>query len=89
MTEVSEQPASSVLPHRFVGLLSEILDRDVSTDQLSAEMTLADLDIDSFTMMELVAAAEDEYGIHVPDEALQLAATGTLADMARVFERAL
>ncbi|MFE6338948.1 phosphopantetheine-binding protein [Streptomyces sp. NPDC057798] len=57
---------SPALPHHFVSLLQELF--EVTSDQLLPSATFDSLDIDSLALMELLAAAEDEYGL-VPSQA--------------------
>ncbi len=54
--------------------LAEVLDEVAGTpaDKVVAEATfLDDLDIDSLTMVEIVVACEERFGVRIPDEALE------------------
>ena len=71
----------------------EILDRlkhvviervDVEPDQFVPEARLADIGIDSFSLIELVFVAEEEFGIKIPIEGLQVT---TIGDVLAVIER--
>jgi acyl carrier protein len=71
----------------------EILDRlrrvvtervDVDPRQFVPEARLADIGIDSFSLIELVFVAEEEFGIKIPIEGLQVT---TVDDVLNVVER--
>lgn len=71
----------------------EILDRlrrvvtervDVDPHQFVPEARLADIGIDSFSLIELVFVAEEEFGIKIPIEGLQVT---TVDDVLNVVER--
>ncbi|WP_370418380.1 phosphopantetheine-binding protein [Streptomyces sp. QH1-20] len=80
-----DQPA---LPANFITLLTDHLRIPVPAEQLSPEVTLESLDIDSLVLMELVVTAEDVYGIVLPDSALELSPSATLGEAAKVFDDA-
>lgn len=72
---------------------AEILDRlkrvviervDVDPDLFLPEAKLVDIGIDSFSLIELVFVAEEEFGIKIPIEGLQVA---TVSDVLAVVER--
>ena len=53
--------------------LGEILDEvaGVSADQVTPEKTfIDDLDIDSLSMVEIAIAAQDRFGVEIPDDHL-------------------
>ena len=53
--------------------LAEILNEvaDVSADQVSDEKSFTDdLDVDSLSMVEVAMAAEEKFGVKIPDEEL-------------------
>ena len=53
--------------------LGEILDEVVGipADQVTPEKTfIEDLDIDSLSMVEIAVAAQDRFGVEIPDERL-------------------
>jgi acyl carrier protein len=53
--------------------LGEILDEvaGVPADQVTPEKTfIDDLDIDSLSMVEIVVAAQDRFGVEIPDDRL-------------------
>ena len=57
----------------LVGLAS-VLEEVAGTpaDQVKPEAAFeADLDIDSLTMVEVVVACEEKFGVRIPDEALE------------------
>lgn len=56
----------------FTGL-AEILDEvaGIGADQVTPEKSFVDdLDIDSLTMVEIVVAAEERFGVRIPDDAV-------------------
>jgi len=71
----------------------EILDRlrrivservDVNPDHFVPEARLADIGIDSFSLIELVFVAEEEFEIKIPIEGLQVT---TVGDVLAVVQR--
>ncbi|MDX2819754.1 acyl carrier protein [Streptomyces ipomoeae] len=71
------------LPEHLVALVAGQL--GVGPDQFSATTTLQDLGIDSLGLMELVVAAEERFGIVVPEDVLDLAPSATLGEATRLF----
>ncbi len=54
--------------------LGEIIDEiaGVPADEVTAEKTFVDdLDIDSLSMVEIAVAAQDKFGVEIPDEQLK------------------
>ena len=54
--------------------LSEIIDEiaGVPADEVTPEKTFADdLDIDSLSMVEIAVAAQDKFGVEIPDDQLK------------------
>jgi len=54
--------------------LSEIIDEiaGVPADEVTAEKTFVDdLDIDSLSMVEIAVAAQDRFGVEIPDDQLK------------------
>ena len=54
--------------------LSEIIDEiaGVPADEVTADKTFVDdLDIDSLSMVEIAVAAQDKFGVEIPDEQLK------------------
>lgn len=89
MTQSTEPSAEQLaLPDPLVTLLTTHLKVPVSTDELSPATTFEDLGMDSLSLMELVVAAEEEFGIILPEEALNLSPSATLGDAARGFDAA-
>lgn len=64
-------------------ILAEIA--DVNPDDVTDEKAMrADLDVDSLAMIELMLAAEDKFGIHIPDdEARKLTTVGDVIQFVR------
>ncbi|WP_394437374.1 acyl carrier protein [Streptomyces sp. SGAir0957] len=85
MTEPAED---SVLPERLVTLLTDHLKVAVPPEGLAASTTLESLGFDSLALMELLVAAQETYGLALPDHLLDLSATATLGDAARLFDEA-
>jgi acyl carrier protein len=55
---------------RFAQLVQEVT--GISASQVTPPKTFAfDLDVDSLSMVEIATAAEDTFGVHIPDEALK------------------
>jgi acyl carrier protein len=53
--------------------LAEILDEvvGISADRITPETTFAnDLDVDSLSMVEIAIAAQDRFGVEIPDDHL-------------------
>jgi acyl carrier protein len=76
------------LPELLVTLLTKHLKVPVPPDGLSATTTFDDLGMDSLSLMELVAAAEEEFGIILSEETLDLSPSATLGQAARGFQGA-
>ena len=55
---------------RFAAEELATLDSEADLDQLGLDTDLTRLDLDSITILSLVAALEDRYGTRVPDQAL-------------------
>ncbi|MES4887531.1 acyl carrier protein [Streptomyces sp. NPDC096012] len=88
MTQVAEGAAESALPEELVALLIGHLDVRADAGEFSGRTTFESLGLDSLSLMELVVAAEEEYGIVLPENALDLRPSSTLGDAARAFEHA-
>ncbi|MEU5899416.1 MULTISPECIES: acyl carrier protein [Streptomyces] len=90
MTRIDEPSARSAqqseLPAELVALLTDRLDVEVGSDQLSPSTTFESLGLDSLWLMELVVAAEEEFGIVLPEDALDLRPASTLGEAAAAFE---
>ncbi len=69
---------TSLSPADVVTGLAEVLHEVAGTapDAVVPEARFeADLDVDSLTMVEVVVACEERFGIRIPDEALEQMAT--------------
>lgn len=88
MTQAAEPDTERTLPARLVALLTGHLDVEVKPEQLTAETTFESLGMDSLSLMELVVAAEQEFGIVLPEGELDLFPASTLGDAAQAFENA-
>ena len=69
----------------FQRMASEIAEKDFS--HVTEDAAIADLGIDSLSMLELVAAMERELSVTVPDE--QLVGTQTVRQLLELVERRL
>ncbi|CAL9328870.1 phosphopantetheine-binding protein [Streptomyces sp. enrichment culture] len=78
----------STLPEELVTLLTDHLDLKVAPASLTPSASFESLDVDSLALMELVVAAEEEFGIILPEETLDLSPASTLAEAARAFDEA-
>ncbi|MEU1028296.1 phosphopantetheine-binding protein [Streptomyces mirabilis] len=88
MRQAAEGAAESSLPEELVALLTGHLNVKADVDELSDRTTFESLGLDSLSLMELVVAAEEEYGIVLPENALDLRPSSTLGEAARAFEHA-
>ncbi len=69
-------------PYEFIAeVLSEKY--EVARDAISTEATLAELGLDSLTIVELLFDVEDEFGIEIPEER---ATFQTLAEAAALVD---
>jgi acyl carrier protein len=69
--------------------LSEIVDEiaGVPADEVTPDKTFVDdLDIDSLSMVEIAVAAQDKFGVEIPDD--QLKDLKTVQDVINYVERA-
>ncbi|MFC9925077.1 phosphopantetheine-binding protein [Streptomyces sp. NPDC127190] len=82
------QAARGALPEQLVTLLTQHMEVRLEPGDLAPTATFKSLGVDSLSLMELVVAAEDEFGIVLPEDTLDLSPASTLADAARVFEEA-
>ncbi|MEU5589526.1 MULTISPECIES: acyl carrier protein [Streptomyces] len=85
---MTEPVEDFVLPERLVTLLTDHLKVALPPERLSPAMTLESLDFDSLALMELVVAAEETYGLSLPDDLLDLSPASTLEEAARLFDAA-
>lgn len=56
--------------YRFAREQLEVIDPDAALDQLSLDADLTTLELDSVSMLSLVAALEDRYGTRIPEAEL-------------------
>jgi acyl carrier protein len=54
---------------KVIELIAETLDAD--TENLSEDTTFSELQADSFDMLDLASAIEDEFNVEIPDEPLE------------------
>ncbi|WP_327433090.1 acyl carrier protein [Streptomyces sp. NBC_01236] len=88
MTQAAETDTGRALPERLVTLLTAHLDVEVAPEQLTAATTFESLGMDSMSLMELVVAAEQEFGIVLAEGELDLFPASTLGEAARAFDHA-
>jgi len=65
---------TTTAPAELLAGLAEVLEEVAGTpaDKVVPEAAFdADLDIDSLTMVEVVVACEERFGVRIPDEALE------------------
>lgn len=86
MTQAAEGAAETVLPEELVALLTGHLGVKAEAGELSGRTTFESLGLDSLSLMELVVAAEEEYGIVLPENALDLRPSSTLGEAGQAFE---
>ena len=76
--------AATASPEELLAGLAAVLDEVAGTpaDKVVPEASFdKDLDIDSLTMVEVVVACEEKFGVRIPDEALeQLTTVGDAID---------
>jgi acyl carrier protein len=58
----------------------------VNASQVTPDKSLADLDIDSMTMLEVIVALEDRFGLLIPDD--EWPRYSTIGDLVAHLERA-
>ena len=66
--------AATASPEELLAGLASVLDEVAGTpvDKVVPEASFdKDLDIDSLTMVEVVVACEERFGVRIPDEALE------------------
>jgi acyl carrier protein len=56
--------------YRFAREQLAVIDPDAALDRLTLDADLTTLDLDSVTVLSLVAALEDRYGVRVPEAEL-------------------
>lgn len=88
MRQAAEGAAESALPEELVALLTGHLNVKADAGEFSGRTTFESLGLDSLSLMEFVVAAEEEYGIVLPENALDLRPSSTLGEAARAFEHA-
>ncbi len=81
------EDTESPLPEELVSLLTGHFNVSRAAGELSGRTTFESLGLDSMSLMELVVA-EEEYGIVLPENALDLCPSSPLGEAARAFEHA-
>ncbi|MFF1379413.1 acyl carrier protein [Streptomyces sp. NPDC058308] len=69
-----------------MALLTGHLNVQADAGEFSGRTTFESLGLDSLSLMELVVAAEEEYGLVLPENVLDLRPSSTLGEVARAFE---
>jgi acyl carrier protein len=89
VTTQEENPKGTpVTTEEITAGLAEILEEiaDVSPDDVTAEKSFTDdLDVDSLSMVEVVVAAEEKFGVKIPDDEVKNLAT--VGDAVAFIER--
>lgn len=88
MRQAAEGATELDLPEELVALLTGHLNVKADAGEFSGRTTFERLGLDSLSLMELVVAAEEEYGIVLPENSLDLRPSSTLGEAARAFEHA-
>ncbi|MER8041249.1 acyl carrier protein [Streptomyces sp. NPDC094032] len=88
MRQAAEGTAESALPEELVALLTGHLKVTADAGELSGGTTFDSLGMDSLSLMEMVVAAEEEFGIVLPEDALDLRPSSTLGEAALAFAHA-
>ena len=90
MTTQEKNPKGTpVTTEEITAGLAEILEEiaDVSPDDVTAEKSFTDdLDVDSLSMVEVVVAAEEKFGVKIPDDDVQN--LRTVGDAVHYIEKA-
>jgi acyl carrier protein len=86
MRQAADGAAETILPEELVALLTGQLNVKADVGELCEGTTFESLGLDSLSLMELVVAAEEEYGIVLPENVLDLRPSSTLGEAARAFE---
>jgi len=73
----------SLLQTDILQRLKDVVHGKVPVDlaHFSPEARLADIGLDSFSIIELVFLAEEEFGIRIPVEALRVSTVGDVLDV--------
>ncbi|MEV6020314.1 MULTISPECIES: phosphopantetheine-binding protein [unclassified Streptomyces] len=77
MQEISYRFLSELVSYHF----------DIDADRLRPDTTFDDLGMDSLALMELVVVLENETGIVIPDDLVEIGPNATLREIADVVKR--
>ncbi|HEX8054541.1 MAG TPA: acyl carrier protein [Thermoleophilaceae bacterium] len=64
-----------------------VIDPDAAIEAVTLHATIADLDVESMTVMNVVAEIEDDLDVRVPED--ELGMVETVRDLVRLFQRQL
>jgi acyl carrier protein len=64
-----------------------VIDPDATIEAVTIDATIADLDVESMTVMNVVAEIEDDLDVRVPED--ELGMVETVRDLVRLFQRQL
>ena len=77
-------PSADEIRSGLASILNEVA--DVDPDQVSDEKSFVDdLDVDSLSMVEVAMAAEEQFGVKIPDD--ELPKLKTVGDAVRYIEQ--
>jgi acyl carrier protein len=74
LTQKSHPEGETVTEQEILSGLAEIIEEIAGTpaDEVTSEANFVeDLDIDSLSMVEIAVAAQDKFGVEIPDEQLK------------------
>jgi len=82
-TDTSMSPPSALQRSDILKRLKEIASGKVPVDlaRFSPEARLSEIGLDSFSLIELVFLAEEEFGIRIPVEGLRVNTVGDVLDV--------
>lgn len=64
-----------------------VIDPDADLEAVALDATIADLDVESMTVMNVVAEIEDDLDVRVPED--ELGMVETVRDLVQLFQRQL
>ncbi|MGF1425329.1 phosphopantetheine-binding protein [Kitasatospora sp. LaBMicrA B282] len=83
---MAESPINEEIVAALARILRKVLSHLPDGHQLTADDRLEDLGVTSFQLMQLIAAAEQEFDIEFPDSALSLATFESVGSVALVVD---
>jgi len=71
----------NVLPDKFVSVVRQTLVQDNPTLNITPSLSLADLELDSLSVMILISSIECEFGVTLPPDGLVRGFDTTMGDL--------